>query len=386
MNTYFKRITLGVCIFLGLCLYTSVFALDYTSLTTIPGVSEKNKDLPSPQNLVLGIYTVAIGIGSILAVVMVIIGGIKYTVMESFGAKTDAKKQITSAFLGLVLLLGSYLILKAINKDLVNFNTTLPTSDGKALQGYTAQRTAIMTQINDLRRSYAAADAKTSTARREAETLLTEKNTLVARYNAITDKTSVEARDLDRQITSITSRHTSKTQEVADLDNAARTLRINGLILINTDKILTSLSAGNTEQATNDLKHLNDVEQQKIQLLKDQNAPQEEIKKAEANKVYTVAKQTSEIDTVQALNELGKTMYQNIDKVVEIKEKIKTDTEKALVLINQKDPSKSDLLQRESNDNINKINEALLKRFNCPAGSTTITKDAMSSGFRCASN
>ena len=89
---------------------------------------------------------------------------------------------------------------------------------------------------------------------------------------------------------------------------------------------------------------------------------------------------------MQALNELGKTMYQNIDKVVEIKEKIKTDTEKALVLINQKDPSKSDLLQRESNDNIKKINEALLKRFNCPAGSTTVTKDAMSSGFRCASN
>ncbi|HRH22751.1 MAG TPA: hypothetical protein PLB51_02030 [Candidatus Paceibacterota bacterium] len=386
MNTYFKRIALGICIFIGLCLYTSVFAVDYTSLTTIPGVSEKNKDLPSPQNLVLGIYTVAIGIGSILAVVMVIIGGIKYTVMESFGAKTDAKKQITSAFLGLVLLLGSYLILKTINKDLVNFNTTLPTSDGKALQGYIAEKEAIDAQIHDLRRSYAAADAKTKTAENEAQRLLAEKETLEARYSAITNKNLDEAKALEAQITTLNSQHQAKKAEAAALDNAAQKLRRDGLTLIYTNQVLTELSAGNVDAAKQAVQRMENTEQQKIQLLKNQNAPQEEIKKAEASQVYTVTTQTSKIDTAQALNELGKAMYQDINKVVEIKEKIKTDTEKALVLINQKDPSKSDLLQRESNDNIKKINDALLKRFNCPAGSTTVTKDAISSGFRCTSN
>lgn len=371
MNTYFKRIILGICIFIGLCLYTSVFAVDYTPLTTIPGVSEKGKNLSSPQNLVLGIYTVAIGIGSILAVVMVIIGGIKYTVMESFGAKTDAKKQITSAFLGLVLLLGSYLILKTINKDLVNFNTTLPTSDGKALEGYTAERAAIMTQINDLKKNYDAANAKASTAQREAATLLTEKNTLIARYNAISDKNSNEAKALEAQITTLDSQYQSKTAEATTLNDEAQKLRLDGLTLVNTRQVITELSAGNFDMATQALQRLSNIEQQRIDQLKKQGAPQEEIQKAEANKTYVVAEKTSEIDTARALNELGKNLV-SIDKtkVTELRIKIMADARRAVSSISQTDPTKAAALQKEALDNIKKIDDALNAKYSCTQSTT----------------
>ncbi len=371
MNTYFKRITLGVCIFLGLCLYTSVFALDYIPLTTIPGVTVKGTALRTPQNLVLGIYTASIGIASILAVIMVIIGGIKYTTMESFNAKTDAKKQITSAFLGLVLLLGSYLLLRTINKDLVEFDTTLPASGGQGLERLSAEREAINVQIHDLRRSYAAADAKTKTAREEAATLLAEKNTLTARYNIIGDKNSPEAIELARQITSITSRHASKTQEVADLDNAAQKLRRDGLALIYTQQIRTELSAGNFDVANDILQKTINLEQQKIQLLKDQNAPQEEIQKAEVNKTHTVAQLSSEADTARALNELGKNLV-SIDKtkVTELRIKIMADALRAVSSINQTDPTKAAALRKEALDNIKKIDDALNAKYRCTQSTT----------------
>lgn len=367
MNTYFKRITLGVCIFLGLCLYTSVFALDYIPLTTIPGVTVKGTALRTPQNLVLGIYTASIGIASILAVIMVIIGGIKYTTMESFNAKTDAKKQITSAFLGLVLLLGSYLLLRTINKDLVEFDTTLPASGGQGLERLSAEREAINVQIHDLRRSYAAADAKTKTAREEAATLLAEKNTLTARYNIIGDKNSPEAIELARQITSITSRHASKTQEVADLDNAAQKLRRDGLALIYTQQIRTELSEGNFDMANNAHQRLVNLQQQRIDQLKKQGAPQEEIQKAEANKSYITTKNSTNILLAQALGEISRqTGFIDKSKVAELKTQIAAETNRARVFISSIDAAKAEALRTEALANIKKIDDALDKRENCP--------------------
>jgi hypothetical protein len=347
MNTYFKRITLGVCIFLGLCLYTSVFALDYIPLTTIPGVTVKGTPLRTPQNLVLGIYTASIGIASILAVIMVIIGGIKYTTMESFNAKTDAKKQITSAFLGLVLLLGSYLLLRTINKDLVEFDTKLPSSGGQGLEGLSAERAAITTQINDLKKAYDAAKARASAVKRELDTL-------TARYNAIptADRNSTEAKTLEAQIT-------SKTAEVANLSNDAEKLKLDGLTLINTRQIVTELSEGNIDMANSRLQGLVNLEQQRIEQLKNQGAPQEEIQKAEANKTYVATKQKALIDTTQALQEIAKQAgVVDQSKIRDLKTQIAASANRAISLISPVDNVKAEELRKETIANIKKIDVA----------------------------
>ena len=65
------------------------------------------------------IFTIAIGLAGVLAVVMLVIGGIEWMGSESVFAKTAGKEKIMSALLGLLIALGSYAILKTINPALL---------------------------------------------------------------------------------------------------------------------------------------------------------------------------------------------------------------------------------------------------------------------------
>jgi len=65
------------------------------------------------------IFTLAIGLCGVLAVIMIVIGGVQYMGDESIFGKTEAKSRITSAVLGLLIALGSYALLNTINPDLL---------------------------------------------------------------------------------------------------------------------------------------------------------------------------------------------------------------------------------------------------------------------------
>lgn len=68
-------------------------------------------------NLIVGIV---IAIASLLAVVMLVVGGVQYMTTDAFSGKSEARETITKALLGLILALGSYLILKTINPNLLS--------------------------------------------------------------------------------------------------------------------------------------------------------------------------------------------------------------------------------------------------------------------------
>jgi hypothetical protein len=68
------------------------------------------------------IYVWSLGIAALLAMLMVVVGG--YLVMTARGNAQQAakgKEYITSALIGMVILLAAYLILNTINNDLVDF-------------------------------------------------------------------------------------------------------------------------------------------------------------------------------------------------------------------------------------------------------------------------
>ena len=74
----------------------------------------------------LGEYVVAwyrwlIGAGTIIATVMIMIGGVEYMLGKGMGQVTSAKNRIRHAVIGLVLLLGSYTILYSVNPQLTFF-------------------------------------------------------------------------------------------------------------------------------------------------------------------------------------------------------------------------------------------------------------------------
>jgi len=72
------------------------------------------------------LFNIAIGLAGVLAVVMLVIGGIEWMGSESVFKKTQGKERITSAILGLIIAVGSYTLLNTINPDLLGrkgFNT-----------------------------------------------------------------------------------------------------------------------------------------------------------------------------------------------------------------------------------------------------------------------
>ncbi len=85
---------------------------------------------PAPTNNadnVLGGYlnmmiNLFIGICAVLAVVMIVVGGIEYMASELPGNKESGKERITNAIFGLILALGSWALLNTINPDLLNTN------------------------------------------------------------------------------------------------------------------------------------------------------------------------------------------------------------------------------------------------------------------------
>ena len=93
----------------------------YVPLETLPNPS--GEDVSTMGGYLANIYTIGIGLAGVLAVLMIVIGGIQYigSGMSPSG-KSDAKDRITNAILGLLLALLSWLILNTIDPNLVSLN------------------------------------------------------------------------------------------------------------------------------------------------------------------------------------------------------------------------------------------------------------------------
>jgi hypothetical protein len=116
----------------GIFLFPTVVALaqeGYKPLVTLPGIFTAG-EATNPVEIIKGIYGIAIGIGSVIATVMIIWAGFEYMYQESITGKSAARERITNAFLGLLVILGSYILLRTINPALVEFNLLLPGGRG----------------------------------------------------------------------------------------------------------------------------------------------------------------------------------------------------------------------------------------------------------------
>ena len=80
----------------------------------LPGLQE----FPTPSEYITAIYTFALGLGTLLAMLMIVIGAVQYTLSESATKKEDRIDRITSAVLGLSLLLAATLILNFVNPQI----------------------------------------------------------------------------------------------------------------------------------------------------------------------------------------------------------------------------------------------------------------------------
>ncbi len=112
--------------------------LKYQPLAPIEGVRESGAGGGVDLGQYLGdIFKLGIGLCGVFAVLMIVIGGLEYTMTEKVASKEDAKSRISGAIVGLLLALSSYIILYTINPDLVklNFLNKLNTATSKTSSG-----------------------------------------------------------------------------------------------------------------------------------------------------------------------------------------------------------------------------------------------------------
>src|SRR3989344_988649 len=102
----------------------------YKLLAPLKGVQGEVTDFdPAPDNA-LGTYLnlmikVIIGLSAVMAVVMIVIGGMEYMTSELISSKEAGKERIRNALLGLLIALGAYALLFTINPNLLSTNVAL---------------------------------------------------------------------------------------------------------------------------------------------------------------------------------------------------------------------------------------------------------------------
>ncbi len=90
----------------------------------------------SLAGLLSGLFTAALSVGGILAVLRLTYAGYLYMTSEAWGVKSHAKEVIGDAILGLLLLLAVVLILKQINPNILKLDILTNFSTLQANQEY----------------------------------------------------------------------------------------------------------------------------------------------------------------------------------------------------------------------------------------------------------
>ncbi|PCI27807.1 hypothetical protein COB55_05040 [Candidatus Wolfebacteria bacterium] len=92
-------------------------AVGYESLVQLPQVQgHSTVGLTSYLNT---LFYLTIGVASVLAILMIVIGGIQYMSTEAVSGKGDAKDKLWNAVKGLLLIVFAWLLLNTINPDLL---------------------------------------------------------------------------------------------------------------------------------------------------------------------------------------------------------------------------------------------------------------------------
>lgn len=119
---------------------------EYVVLAPLPGVGTESNGTTKISNLaqyITGMFKFLIGLTALLAVIMIIFGGIEYMTTDVISNKSAGKERIKNAILGLLLAVGSWLILNTIDPDILkikigdintNLNTPAPQTNNAPAQ------------------------------------------------------------------------------------------------------------------------------------------------------------------------------------------------------------------------------------------------------------
>lgn len=115
----FSLVALLVCV--PALLYAQEQDFTYVTLLDMP-LGQETGNFNAYINY---LYAMSIGIAGLLAVIKMVIAGVKWMLTDVVTRKEDAKKDIQGALLGLLVVLGAVLILTVINPTILNVTLNL---------------------------------------------------------------------------------------------------------------------------------------------------------------------------------------------------------------------------------------------------------------------
>lgn len=96
---------------------------DYVPLSLLPGTeSSPGSGAVNFGSYVLGMFKLLIGAAAVLAVIMIMIGGVTYISTDAIADKSDGKKIIFRAIFGLIITIASWVLLNGINPTILRFD------------------------------------------------------------------------------------------------------------------------------------------------------------------------------------------------------------------------------------------------------------------------
>ena len=112
---------LKLILFIFLVIPVFSFAENYNLLEPIPGFGATT--VSDPSAYIKAVYQYILGLTIALSVLMLVVGGVEYTLtFTSEANKGKAKTRIENAIIGLIIALTGYLVLYIINPDLVKMS------------------------------------------------------------------------------------------------------------------------------------------------------------------------------------------------------------------------------------------------------------------------
>jgi len=108
----------------------TVLAQEFVPLAEIPGLTDPvTANAPGFAIFFNNLYKYLIGLSAVLAVIMIIWGGLEYSTQDSISKKSDGKERIYAAIFGLVLVLSPVLVFSIINPAILNLSLNLEPVD-----------------------------------------------------------------------------------------------------------------------------------------------------------------------------------------------------------------------------------------------------------------
>lgn len=98
--------------------YVTFAQLTYTSLVNVPVTTGSGF-----EGYINSIYALSISIAALLAVIKIIIAGVKWMTTDIVTSKGDAKRDIQGALVGLLIVLSAVLIISVINPSITDVDT-----------------------------------------------------------------------------------------------------------------------------------------------------------------------------------------------------------------------------------------------------------------------